>query len=229
MAEYLNKYDTTAQYTAESNDRASIGETVSLVTLDGKVYYDRSTVKIGDKVYNVVKMPDGKRWLAQNLDWIPDGVTLITSGWSLEPAACYYRFSDQGRGLLYNGASIPLIDEQLSNGWRVATVNDWNNLLSAIGGNTSDNIRKLKSSDTSGIYSWSTPGSDTYGFKLIRTAFYGWDGSSTVWGTDENGYIYMPDRNGELQYRIRFQNSSPADIDAFAYARNSYAVRLVKG
>ena len=174
MAEYLNKYDTTAQYTAESNDRAALGETVSLVTLDGKVYYDRSTVKIGDKVYNVVKMPDGKRWLAQNLDWVPNGVTLIRSAAEFvtdAPACSYYNYTNNGRGLSYNAQALNVISQSLPEGWRVASPDDWNTLMTAIGGNTVANLRKIRSTEH-----WPTSqGTDELGLNIEPNGDSRWD------------------------------------------------------
>lgn len=222
MAEYLNKYDTTAQYTAESNDRASIGETVSLVTLDGKVYYDRSTVKIGDKVYNVVKMPDGKRWLAQNLDWVPNGVTLITSDSEYNanvPQCSYYKYTNNGRGLSYNRLSLNIITQSLPEGWRVASPDDWNTLMTAIGGNTVANLRKIRSTEH-----WPTSqGTDELGLNLVPNGDERWDWPNSGYLLGGVAYIRTTDDK-----RARLSDNETLGV-ASTGTTSMLTIRLVKG
>ena len=222
MAEYLNKYDTTAQYTSESNDRASIGETVSLVTLDGKVYYDRSTVKIGDKVYNVVKMPDGKRWLAQNLDWIPDGVTMIHSASeyiSSIPQCSYYNYTDNGRGLNYNYNAVNVISQSLPDGWRIANEDDWNLMLNSIGGNTVANLKKIRSTE----YWPNTQGTDEFGLNLTPNGDERWDMPGD--GYLAAGIAYIRVGNGRRVRLTDTGNLAIADTNNTTFL----GIRLVKG
>ena len=47
MAKYINKYATLSDYTADSSARDSLGRTVSLIALDGKMHYDGKMNPLG--------------------------------------------------------------------------------------------------------------------------------------------------------------------------------------
>ena len=61
MAGYINRYGTLTAYTAEASARDNLGLTVSLVTADGKVYYDGKLNKLGLPPFTIrVKYKSGK-------------------------------------------------------------------------------------------------------------------------------------------------------------------------
>jgi uncharacterized protein (TIGR02145 family) len=105
-------------------------------------------------------MPDGKVWLAENLDWKFDGLVFRdgTEGndmdSSLEPRAAYYNYDEstygaEGNkyGLLYNWGAADYINDHwlelgLPEGWHVASPEEWQELFDSIG---EDAGKKLKS------------------------------------------------------------------------------------
>ena len=146
----MGLYDKNKVYYMNDVDGKVIVDGKRCTVLSKEGYENTAVLTLGDKKYNVVKMPDGKYWLAEELDWLADGITLITSGnatYSI-PAACYCNYVNTGLGLLYNKHAIALLGSILPVGWRISTENDWLNLLTSIGGNDSTHIAKLKSSKT---------------------------------------------------------------------------------
>jgi uncharacterized protein (TIGR02145 family) len=168
-------------------------------------------------------MPDGKRWLAQNLDWLPEGITLVTSSDQAPsaPAACYYNLSDNNKGLLYNGYALDLINQLAPNGWHIPHTSDYASLFNAIGGNTAANIKKIRS--TSG---WpSIQGTDNYGLNIYPN---GYRNSTNSFIYPEYAYLYTDTKDGELGYRVKIQQNTAADF--YSAAKTVYySVRLVKG
>lgn len=152
-------------------------------------------VVIGGKTYPTVTMPDGREWLAVNLDYAWSGLSVPTSGASLSssPQAMYYNYdeatygwSGQKRGLLYNGYAVKYLDTNkatLCPGWHLPTQAEFNALVSAIG---STNGAKLKS-----ITGWTNAGNgtDDYGFtaypsgRFNSLGFGGIDSSFSIWAT----------------------------------------------
>lgn len=196
------------------------GKKCTVLSKDG--YDNNAVLTLGDKTYDVVKMPDGKYWLAQNLDWLPDGVTLVTSSDQAPsaPAACYYNLSDNGKGLLYNGYALETINQLVPDGWRLPHSSDYENLFASIGGNTVTNIKKIRS--TSG---WSSiQGTDNYGLNIYPN---GYRNSSKFFVYPEYAYLYTDTKNGELGYRVKIEQNAVADF--FTAAKTVYySVRLVK-
>lgn len=202
------------------------GKMCTVLSKDG--YDNIAVLTLGDKKYDVVKMPDGKFWLAQNLDWLPDGVEFVTSGsetYTNTPAACYYNYTNNGLGLLYNRHAVKIIIDSLQDGWRVASENDWLTLFDSIGGNSIENIMKLKSAAISGTGSWTTPGTDIYGLDLRCTGLRGSDTSFT----DSNSYYFVTSTSatGSTYRRGWVRSNSNCN---FSQAQLSfYSIRLIKG
>lgn len=196
------------------------GKKCTVLSKDG--YDNTAVLTLGDKKYDVVKMPDGKYWLAQNLDWLPDGVTLVTSSDERPstPAACYYNFSDNGKGLLYNGYAIETINQLAPDGWHIPHKSDYEDLFTAIGGNTVDNIKKIRS--TSG---WpSVQGTDNYGLNIYPNGF------RTAAGTFLSptfSYIWTDTPQGTPYYRVKIEQETNAGMEPFGRTIY-YSVRLVK-
>lgn len=179
---------------------------------------------MGDKNYDVVKMPDGKYWLAQNLDWLPDGVTLVTSSGEVptSPAACYYNFADNDKGLLYNGYAIETINQLVPAGWHITHMSDFDGLFTVIGGNTADNIKKIRS--TTG---WlSVQGTDEYGLNIYPNGYRNVP-PSQAFGSPKNAYLWTDTLDNNNFYRIRIEQSAQAN-NSLAARGNWYSVRLVK-
>lgn len=127
---------------------------------------------IGGKKYKTVQMPDGKIWLAENLDF---KFCDITSSWSTDnerPAACYYNNDESTYGwngykcgLLYNWYAAKVLNDhrsELCPGWHVPSQSDYADLKSLISINPGYKLSK-------GELSWATQweGSDDFGFSMI--------------------------------------------------------------
>ena len=90
------------------------------------------TQNIGGKDYNCVKMPDGKVWMAENLDFKFSGVDIGPSDSPSSPSAWYYN-NDEATygidgtrkcGLLYNWHAVKHLNDHRSTlcpGWHVPT------------------------------------------------------------------------------------------------------------
>lgn len=129
---------------------------------------------IGGRTYRTVVMPDGKEWLAENLDYKFEGCTIGSSVSLDSPRGNYYNNDEStygwnGRkcGLLYNYPATKYLNDNratLIPGWHVASSSEWDNLSTAIGGN--NNAPKLKSVNLPWTSSsWS--GTDIYGFTVL--------------------------------------------------------------
>lgn len=145
-------------------------------------------IKIGAHYYNYVLMPDGKKWLAQNLDLIfPTLVVGASSTSDSEPRANYYDNNQamytvfggtKPLGLLYNQKAVKYLVDHPSviQGCHVPTTTEWTNLFASIGTNAVAS-KKIKAVDNS-YGTWPSGwGGDTdeYGFNALPGGRY--DGS----------------------------------------------------
>ena len=137
------------------------------------------TELIGDKTYRVVTMPDGKIWMAENLDYAWTGLTVGGTWDNSVPNAWYYDDDEilwgyHGRrcGLLYNVAALnQLINGAVTiSGWHVPSNEEWDALARAVGGVYDGNNytiagMHLKSTDKG----WFTGfgGDNIYGFRAL--------------------------------------------------------------
>ena len=134
------------------------------------------SVKIGGRKYKAVKIGN-QLWMAENLDYkFP----------KTESSSNYYYYSNDettygrtGRncGLLYNWyASKELNDNRstlLPDGWHIPSRDEWNTLLTYVGGASTAGA-KLKASNLTWAQSWG--GTDDFGLGIIPSG--GGNGSS---------------------------------------------------
>ena len=121
-------------------------------------------VTIGDKTYRTVVMPDGKTWMAENLDYKAEGITMGIARYSNIARAAYYQNNEatygwEGKkyGLLYNNAAARALTIA---GWHLPSTAEWNALITACGGKNNSTATKLKSTTE-----WSSGnGTDNWGF-----------------------------------------------------------------
>ena len=221
----MGLYDKNKVYFMNDVDGKVIVDGKRCTVLSKEGYENTAVLSLGDKKYNVVKMPDGKYWLAQNLDWLPDGILFVTSGTTQysEPAASYYNYTNTGLGLIYNAYCISIINSLLPDGWRVTTETDWTNLFDSIGGNSAVNIVKLKSSAVSEQGAWVTPGTDIYGFDLRCT---GYRTSVGAFANPQTCYFYTSTNANNLYSRGMIENNSSCSFREFN--TQFYSIRLVK-
>jgi len=95
------------------------------------------------KTYKKVKMPDGKTWMAENLNFEANGSSCLEE----VDFTCDKYYEEYGR--LYNWDAAKI---SCPSGWRLPSNDDWSNLINSVG---SDAATKLKSR-----YGW--PTFDTY-------------------------------------------------------------------
>ena len=200
---------------------------------NGKVYVDDKLVKIvktkdeanlvmiGDKLYKFVTIGD-QVWLAENLDFVPEGVELKTSGSDVPstPMCCYYNYTPNDKGLLYNAYTFDAIKQQIPTGWKLPTTYDYETLFAYIGGNTVDNIRKIRS--TSG---WpNTQGTDDYRLSLVPNGNRGTNGAFI---TPTTCYLWTNTGSTETYNRISINDTSSAGTSSFV-KEICYSIRLIK-
>jgi uncharacterized protein (TIGR02145 family) len=161
------------------------------------------------QTYRTVKMPDGKIWMAQNLNYI------TSDSW------CYGNDPANGKkyGRLYTwGAAI----KACPSGWHLPSREEWDNLLEAVGSNAG---KKLKSKS-----GWNSGGNgtDDYGFSALpggrRNNF---DGSFNTagghgfwWSATERGSSYA-------YIRLMYYNYDSVDED-YNYKVYGFSVRCLR-
>ena len=195
---------------------------------------DPRYVEIGGKDYKVATMPDGKTWMAENLDFKASGIDIAPSSTPTTPAAWYYNndestwgWNGHKCGLLYNWYAAKYLEDNKSTlipGWHVPSVDEWDALITACGG-SSDAAGKLKASSVSWSGSWT--GTDDYGFGVIPCGIR--DSGGAFIADSSYDYIWSSTPNGGNSYYMEFYatasgisvyNSTPATVGA--------TVRLVK-
>lgn len=183
---------------------------------------------IGGKKYTTVRMPDGKIWLAENLDFkfcnVGGGGTPSTSNaWYYYNDESTYSWRGYKCGLLYNWYAVKLLNDNradLCPGWHVPTNDEWTALANAVGGASTAGT-KLKAANVSWATSWG--GTDDYGFGVLPAGYY--DGGFNGVGSRTNFWTIT--ESGSNAYRQGFGTGAAMTYDAF-YKNYGYSVRLVK-
>lgn len=170
-----------------------------------------SGVVIGGKRYPTCIMPDGHEWLACNLDFTWNGLTVATDNAGVVSArsgstAVYYNYdettygwSGNKYGLLYNGNAVRAMaasQATLFPGWHVPTDDECWPLFGSMIGST--NMAKLKA-----VGEWgSQTATDDYGFHLLpagwlnlpagssAAVFNGLGTAATWWAPGSPNYFY---------------------------------------
>jgi len=185
---------------------------------------------IGGRKYKTVVMPDGKEWLAENLDFKFCQIGGQFS--SSYPLAYYYNNNETTYGwngykcgLLYNGYACNLLESNKNDlipGWHVPSKTEWENLIAACGG-VSIAGTKLKSVDENWFSGWN--GTDDYGFKLLPAGavFNGEFGS-----IGENNYVNTSTDYSSWQiYYATFDATSQVPIEYYSKG-HGHSLRLVR-
>ena len=129
------------------------------------------SVTIGDKTYRTVIMPDGKEWMAENLDFKDEGISINPSDSPYTAAAWYYdkdevTYGWEGKkyGLLYNWVAAKALTIA---GWHLPSSDEWDALATACGGRSTFGT---KAKSTTGWTSGN--GQDIYGFTVLPGGYY---------------------------------------------------------
>jgi uncharacterized protein (TIGR02145 family) len=194
---------------------------------------------IGGRSYRVVEMPDGNTWLAENLDYkfevdgspIPIGLSGIPdtpSAWYYDNDEAMYGLDGERKcGLLYNWFAVKYLNDNkdtLMPGWHVATRDEWNSLITAVGGFDAAGT-KLKAANVSWNSSWG--GTDDYKFNVLPSSLrnmssgsFGNLTSADYWTSTEDGDTFA--------YGFGFNTSSSVVLYATYNKKFAFSVRLVK-
>jgi len=134
------------------------------------------SVKIGDRRYKVVKIGN-QLWMAENLDYKFDGLSIGTS--SSSSIRAYYINNNEATygidgtykcGLMYTWYASNYLNNNkstlLPDGWHVPEQSEWDTLITTVGNNPGT---KLKSLDKSVTSSWPSGwnGTNDYGFNAL--------------------------------------------------------------
>ncbi len=139
---------------------------------------------IGGKKYKTIKMPDGKIWLAENLDFKfcnvgGSGTPTTPNAWYYDNDGGTYGWNGYKCGLLYNWYAVRWLEDhksELCPGWHVPTRVEWEALATGIGGvsTAGTKLKALDNSVTIGFPNgWN--GTDDYGFDVLPSGYYNKD------------------------------------------------------
>lgn len=182
---------------------------------------------IGGKKYKTVQMPDGKIWLAENLDFkfcniSGSGSPTTANAWYYDNNETTYGWEGKRYGLLYNWYAVKLLNDnrsELCPEWHVPSTTEWDTLVDAVGG--ANNAGTVLKSTTNWIEG---AGTDNYGFTAFPTGRYYDDFDyvgycSGFWTTTEDG--------SSKAYREFLDEG--ASISAVSYNKTlGYSLRLVR-
>lgn len=187
-------------------------------------------VTIGDKTYRTVIMPDGKEWMAENLDYKADGITISTAehpittlpttatAWYYNNDEATYGWEGKKYGLIYNWYAVAALTIA---GWHVPTYDEWTTLINSLGSNPGTKGKSTTGWDRNGN------GTDDYGFNVLPAGrYYQGTGDAGLCGIFWSRSEY--DNNHRSAWRSAFSYDS-VNVSCDAYLKvNGYSVRLVK-
>jgi uncharacterized protein (TIGR02145 family) len=187
---------------------------------------------IGGREYPVVDMPDGKKWIACNLDYKFDGCEINGNNNNI-PAAWYYDKNEglynlDGQrpcGLLYNHYAVELLEtnkDTLCPGWHVPSEAEWSNLISIIGSSVS--AKKLKFDGSAAWINWYV-GTNDYGFGALPSGRE-WT-PSYFDGVGLRCYIWTSTKASSSSAKNIYMDWSDASVIQESDRTYGYVVRLV--
>ena len=186
------------------------------------------TETIGGKRYRVVQMPDGKTWMADNLDMTWNGLIIGSSTTSSTTPMANYPNNDSNiynidciepYGLLYNWSAAKYLNDNRNSlipGWHVPSYQELLDLSTSLGGN-SVAAGKLKD--------MACYGSNEYGFNLLMAGYFNnsfidVNNSVSIWSTDAYD-------NDNANYIYCLLNDSQVHPSHY-YKSVGFSIRLVK-
>ena len=180
---------------------------------------------IGGKSYRCVTMPDGKVWMAENLDFLPsDGSISLNPQYTPSTAAAWYYNRDEATygwegkkyGLLYNWYAAKALTIA---GWHLPSTTEWDALATACGGASTCGTGLKSTTD------WSSGnGTDNWGFTVFPSGNY--DGSFGRLGSYAYFWTSTEGSSSSAYYRrLNIEASLSSDFNDKAYGRS---IRLVK-
>jgi uncharacterized protein (TIGR02145 family) len=203
-------------------DEASTNDIDAMFNVSGQAI-------IGGHRYNTVTIGN-QEWMAENLDYkfAYNGGTLPLNvdGDPTTPAAWYCQRNEReygtdgiyNCGLYYNWYAVKYLDDNtatlLSDGWHVATADDWKTLVQTLGYTLVDGSAYcggvLSAKNNSVTSNWPSDwnGTDDYGFNITPCGVRAYANTSewySRFGLD--AYFWTPSDGGEYQPNLRYMVS----------------------
>lgn len=187
---------------------------------------NQNEVEIGGRWYPYVQIGN-QIWLAENLDYQWDGLTVGESIYGGDkPRANYYNndqstYGESGNkyGLLYNRNAVDYLEGHKSTlipGWHVPTKSEWYTLAATVGGESVAGT-KLKSST-----GWTSGNGDNeYGFSAFPAGAYI---SSFYYYISNRAYFRIP----YTENLVYFSSDNGSMNSASHYESWEFSIRLVK-
>lgn len=186
------------------------------------------TETIGGKKYRVVQMPDGKTWMADNLDMTWEGLIIGSSTTSSSTPMANYPNNNSNvynvdsiepYGLLYNWSAAKYLNDNrgsLIPGWHVPSYQELLDLSDSLGGNSVAG-GKLKD--------MACYGSNEYNFNLLMPGYFNngfidVNNSVSIWSTD----AYDNDMANYIYCMLNDSRVNPGHY----YKYVGFSIRLVK-
>jgi uncharacterized protein (TIGR02145 family) len=156
-------------------------------------------------------MPDGKIWMAENLNWNGAGVYYGngTTPGNKEP------FAKAGRLYTYEEAIAAAPP-----GWHLPTLDEWETLANAVGGSSTAGT-KLKSKSG---WNGKSNGTDNFGFSALPGGYC----NSAFRNIGSNGYWWSATENNIKNANFCYMNSSAAILRRSGTKSHFYSVRCVQ-
>ena len=220
------------------NFKGSIDLNKSYIRIDGKLVWGVDNLKkdeavIGGKTYKTVQMPDGKIWLAENLDFKfcnigGSGTPTTPNAWYYDNDESTYGWNGYKCGLLYNWYASKFLNDnrsELCPGWHVPTKDEWDALVTACGGASTAGT-KLKALDGSAGTNWPIGwnGTDDYVFGTLPAGRY--NGSFSVVGSYAR-FWSITEYDNIRAYCRNLDTSASIGLDYYDNV-NGYSIRLVR-
>ena len=191
--------------------------------LGSVVFVNFGSVVIGGRTYKTIIMPDGKEWLAENLDYKYPGLEISTVLSETIPRARYYGNDESTHGvtgdkwgLLYNWAAVDYLEQNkatlLPQGWHAPSTDEINALNTAAGTGYYKKLLSWEGFDSSN-------GLDFYGFNAPPSGDFWTNG---FYGGGQVFYLWASDTNTRFEYNLSSSNKK-TENKSFGFS-----VRLVK-
>ena len=189
---------------------------------------------IGGRRYNTIQMPDGKTWLAENLDFKfctigGNDIPSSPNAWYYNNDETTYGWNGYKCGLLYNWYAVKFLNDYRSDlcpGWHVPSKDELETLATEIGGVSigSTKLKALDDSVTSGFPSgWN--GTDDFGFGSLPSGYR--SGGNFSHSNDYAGFWSNNEYSSSNAYDIRFNTSASITISNSAKG-DAVSLRLVR-
>ena len=214
--------------------------TVEFVNPDEPVFIDGERYRwICGRLYKTVIMPDGREWMAENLDFKFPGISLHKDYINYpneDNFAMYYNFDEETYGfngerygLIYYYKSIEYLQSRKNYyfpGWHVPDSSEWVSLFRSIG-NTASYGYFTKGNKLKSKTGWiNGNGTDDYGFNL-KPAGYRSNGSSPSEAGSKVWYFNRYHNSGTQQGTIIFDGSDGISTGDYKAYPSTY-VRLIR-